>query len=223
MFSCKQKETRKIEILEQKPTTELKVKTNKKTRIDTSNTSKKNNYSRIDEVEKIIFDLNNDNNLDTITLYKYYPKDYKENQFQSIRIKLANSSEFYSNLPEPFGLFNNELLNKYSLIDSRRVLITEIDSSLYIMISSKTIKNKIGYLNIYNTFKDIINFSLNERISLDSIVSINNKYYDNALFAKKYLNKTSELKTVIYPIPHSKYEDPIRYSKSLTDKLLKTE
>ena len=142
-------------------------------------------------------------------MYKYADKTYSGSQFQSIKITKSGAGYLYANLEEPYDILNEELIKKYSQIDSKRVIITTVDSCNYLIISSKKKAAELGLLSIYS-LQGISNPVFNDRLILDSISTIEHKYYKNCLFAKELTESTDSFVNTMYNIPHCKYDDPIR-------------
>ena len=174
--------------------------------------------SPVKSVETIILDLTRDGNNDTIELYQYTSKKYKDSEFQSIGINISKGSRFYCNLSEPHDYFDSTQIKRYNLVKSKRVIVTKIDSDYYVLISSKTKNGKLGLLNIFGVYKDNIFISLTRRLQLDSIVKIDEKYYENVLFAKEQIDSTLKIKNVVYSISSLEFEEEMRFSEDLTNK-----
>jgi hypothetical protein len=169
-------------------------------------------------VETIIFDLTQDGTNDTIELFQYISEKYEDSEFQSIGINYSKGSRFYSNLYEPYDYFDSIQNKKFNLIKSKRIIVTKIDSDYYVLISSKAKNGKLGLLDIIGVYKDNLYISLTRRLQLDSIVKIDEKYYENVLFAKEQNDSTLEIKNVIYSIPKAEFEEEMRFSQDLTNK-----
>lgn len=172
-------------------------------------------------VERIIFDLNNDKKLDTITLYQYTYAKYTETQFQGLRIQLSGGGELVEKLAIPYDVFDSLVIRKINKIESRRLLICKYSSCCFLMIRSENHDNKLGYLTIYQIKKNNISVPFDKRAILDSICLAKNNAYSCLLFLREKSDTSTLLKNRIYGILNPISEKSIEYTEELTNKYFK--
>lgn len=161
--------------------------------------------SNLLNVESIYFDLNKDEIIDTIMLFQYANKDYLKSEFQSIKIIKSGEGYFYANLIEPYDFINPIINSKYNLIKSERLIITEVDSFYYVIISSKSSNEQLGNVSIFG-MQNNMNPVFESRFTIDSISASTNKYYKYCLYG--LIADSTTNKQVAYGISHPKYDEP---------------